>query len=128
MTPKINQKIIKKIADAVAAGNTLEHSAIVGGVGRKCFYNWRRKGRAARSGIFYDLHAALELADAHFVQRSIALIQAHGRQNWQALAWLLERRHPELFGRYDRMQAQQMKDLADELKLLRGELANKLVT
>ena len=68
------------------------------------------------------------MADATFIKRSLALISAHGRQNWQALAWLLERRHPELFGRYDRMQAQQMKDRADELKLLRGELANRQTT
>ena len=35
---------------------------------------------------------------------------------------------PELFDRYDRLQALQIKDIATELKGLRAELANKLVT
>jgi len=122
----IDPKKIKAIATAIADGMSYEYAAVVAGVDRKTCYTWRRKGKTAKSGVFRDLHLALEKADAVFVQRSLALITAHGRQNWQAIAWLLERRHPELFGRYDRLQAQMMTDLSAELRQLRAELANKL--
>lgn len=125
MKDLLNAKMIKAVATAIADGMSYEHAATVAGVDRKTFYVWRKKGRAAKTGIYADLHAALEKADAVFVQRNLATISAHGRQNWQACAWLLERRHPELFGRYDRLQAQHMKELATELKAIRAELANR---
>ena len=128
MKPLLNAKIIKTISAAISNGLSFEYAAITAGINRRTFYVWRKKAKGAKSGVFKELHEALEIADALFVQRSLALISAHGKQNWQAIAWLLERRHPEMFGRYDRMQAQQMKDLADELKLLRGELANRQTT
>lgn len=122
----LDTKKIKAIAGAIAEGLSFEYAATVAGVDRRTFYAWRRKGKTAKSGICRELHLALEKADAVFVQRNLQLISAHGRTNWQALAWLLERRHPELFGRYDRLQAKIMQDLSDELKALRAELANKL--
>ena len=126
MKPRLNAKLIKKITDAITGGLSFEYAATAAGIHRRTFYEWRKKGRAAKSGTFHDLHNALELADALFVQRSLALISAHGRTQWQAVAWLLERRHPELFGRYDRLQVQQMQEVSAELKALRAELANKL--
>ena len=120
--------MIKAVATAIADGMSYEYAATIAGVDRKTFYVWRKKGRAAKTGIYANLHAALEKADAIFVQQNLAIIAAHGRQNWQACAWLLERRHPEMFGRADRMQAQQMKELANELKAIRAELANRQAT
>jgi len=126
MKPLLNAKIVKTISKAISSGLSYEYAAVTAGINRRTFYVWRKKAKTAKSGVFKDLHIALELADALFVQRSVALITAHGRQNWQAIAWLLERRHPELFGRYDRLQAQMMTDLSAELRQLRAELANKL--
>jgi transposase len=125
MKDLLNAKMIKAVATAIADGMSYEYAATIAGVDRKTFYIWRKKGRAAKSGVFHDLHAALEKADAIFVQRNLAIISAHGRTQWQACAWLLERRHPEMFGRADRMQAQQMKELANELKAIRAELASR---
>jgi len=123
----LDQKKIKLIAAAIIAGMTYEYSATIAGIDRRTFYVWRRKGRLAKTGIYRELHTALEKADALFVQKAVALINAHGRTQWQACAWLLERRHPEIFGRYDRLQAKLMQDLSDELKALRAELASKLI-
>ncbi len=121
----LNAKLIKTIARAIENGVSFEHAALLVGVNRRTFYEWRKKGKTAQSGTFKELADALELADAKFIQRSLAIITVHGRSQWQACAWLLERRHPEMFGRYDRLQAQMMKDLANELKTLRAELASR---
>ena len=121
----LNASLIKKLANAVAGGLSFELAAASVGVHRRTFYDWRKKSRAAKSGLFKALYDAIEQADAVFIQRSVAAIQAHGKLSWQAVAWILERRHPELFGKADRLQAQQLKELANELKALRGELANK---
>jgi transposase-like protein len=124
----LSKKHITAIAKAIAAGCPMETAALQAGICRRTLYQWRKTGKQASRGIFFELNTAIEKADATFIKRSLALISAHGRENWQAIAWLLERRHPELFGRYDRMQAQQMKEIAAELKLLRGELANRQTT
>lgn len=40
--------------------------------------------------------------------------------SWQACAWLLERKYPSIFGKSDRLFAQQLQELRQELKLIRA--------
>lgn len=128
-TTGLNQKLIKAIAGAIENGHTFTYAATLAGVNRKTFYKWRQQGRAAsKGGIYSDLNAALEIAEAKFIQTSLARISAHGRISWQAIAWLLERRHPELFGRTDRWMNEQLKGLTEELRQIRAELATRQAT
>jgi hypothetical protein len=46
---------------------------------------------------------AVERAESEFIAETVARIATHGRDNWQALAWILERRWPADFGRQDRI-------------------------
>jgi hypothetical protein len=39
------------------------------------------------------------LAEAEAIKANLETIKAASRDNWPAAAWLLERRHPELFAR-----------------------------
>ena len=125
-TTVLTQKIIKAVASAIEGGHTFTYAATLAGVNRKTFFEWRKRGRAAsKGGIYSDLNAALEIADAKFIQTSLARISAHGRVSWQAIAWLLERRHPELFGKCDRWMNEQLRSLTEELRQIRAELANR---
>jgi hypothetical protein len=87
------------ITAAVAAGSTFEQAAAAAGIHRDTLTEWR-KGKPA----FSD---ALEKAEAMGVVSRLERIQAAGRDGvWQADAWWLERRHPEQWGRRDRVRLQ----------------------
>jgi hypothetical protein len=38
-------------------------------------------------------------AEAEWEVSAITQLRSHGRENWQAIAWLLERRYPERYGK-----------------------------
>lgn len=45
------------------------------------------------------LVVALELAEAEAHAHALEMIRSHGAEHWQAAAWFLERRYPELYAR-----------------------------
>lgn len=81
---------------AVAEGNTHLNAAACAGIAQQTFYRWRDKDREFRE--------RLEKATAEAQALCVKLIRSAAKQgNWQASAWLLERRHPEEWGRHDRV-------------------------
>ena len=77
----LSKKHITAIAKAIAAGCPMETAALQAGICRRTLYQWRKTGKQASRGIFFELNAAIEMADATFIKRSLALISAHGRHN-----------------------------------------------
>jgi hypothetical protein len=41
----------------------------------------------------------LRTAEAEAAERLVGLIEERAKEHWQAAAWMLERRHPDLFGK-----------------------------
>jgi hypothetical protein len=41
----------------------------------------------------------IEFAEAQAIERDLALIQRAALKDWKAAAWILERRHPDMFAR-----------------------------
>lgn len=119
------------LLDGVAVGMSLDDSCQLAGVPRSTFFDWIRKGRQPGARKEYrDLVAKVDLALAQFKQRQLAGIDAAGGEEWQARAWLLERKFPSEFGRRTRLdsnvtvQAQPFIDaskltLAEQEQLLR---------
>lgn len=120
---KLDRRLITAISKAIAAGCDFQTAARLAKVDRRTLYNWRRRGKKESSGVYHELALALDRADADFIAAQLANIQRHSRLAWQASAWLLERRHPELFGRNDRLAAKEMQELRAELAAIRAELA-----
>lgn len=118
----LNKKIIAAICKAVADGATYRVAATVAGVDRRTLYIWRRKGAEGASGLCRELFEQLQQAQGKFIADQLATISRAGRTSWQACAWLLERRHPDLFGRTDRYQAYLLRDLQNELREIKAEL------
>jgi len=96
LTPEVQTAIVQ----AVARGLPYCHARRLAGVGRSTFFNWMALGENLRVGTLYrDFRDAVKRADAQFVVEALGHIQAAGKKQWQAYAWLLERRFPEDFGR-----------------------------
>lgn len=69
------------------------------------FFAWMAKGERAAGGIYREFHDAVKEAEADFQILAVGDIKTAAKgtpdkpAQWQALAWLLERRHPKLWGR-----------------------------
>lgn len=102
-TTKLTPELIKEAARLVAEGNYITHVAQALGISRKTFYNWLEQGARATHGLKREFYEAITKAEAEAVLRNVKIIQKAAETNWQAAAWYLERRYPELFGRKDKI-------------------------
>lgn len=95
---KLNQQTADRILAVLRAGGYDETACAAAGVSRNQFYEWLRRGRAG-DGIYEVFLADVERARAEGESRNVMLIAQAAQANWQAAAWLLERRHPERWAR-----------------------------
>ena len=92
--PKITEQHIRDAEEAQRLGLTYDLTSGYIGIGRSTFYSWLARGRKTPGGIYGRFVDALERGRAKGAALSLARIQraAQGGQ-WQADAWILERRH-----------------------------------
>lgn len=86
---------VDRILMAVRSGTPRIHAGRFAGIADRTMSLW-----LATKPEFKD---AVEKAESEFIAETVARIATHGRDNWQALAWILERRYPADFGRQDRI-------------------------
>jgi len=89
---KLTPEIQKVIVDAISAGGFIETAVTLAGVSKDTFYQWLKRGNREKSGIYRDftdsIKKALATAETHYM----ALIGRAAKTQWQAAAWMLERR------------------------------------
>ena len=102
---KIDPTIIKKIADAVRAGNYIETAAAYAGIHKDTLYQWLKKGAREESGIYREFSDAIKEALAYSEMEDGKTIKRQSRKNWQAAAWRLERRFPQRWGKKETLSA-----------------------
>ena len=71
------------------------------GISRSTFYRWLSRGEKECDGIYHEFYHAVLKAEAKAEIADIAYIKA-GRENWQARAWIRERKNPDRWGRRER--------------------------
>jgi hypothetical protein len=93
---KYSDQRVNRILSAIRQGCTRESAALLGGVSLSLFHQWCQKRP--------EFALAVARADAHFEAKCISQIRKAGTQprNWTSLAFLLERKYPERFGKIDR--------------------------
>jgi transposase len=117
-----------KLLKAIATGVSYSDACAIAGVGYSTFKEWKAKGEAARSGKFADFAADIKKANAVATTKHVQninraaldgetiteiriVVDEDGNEKertttekkvakqWQASAWLLERRKPNEWGR-----------------------------
>lgn len=104
LTPEVRERLL----DAIRSGVTYEVACSHAGIAYSTLRNWVTAAeQGAGDPIKLELLDALKKAEADAEVTCIARIReaATGGQ-WQAAAWLLERRHPERWARRDRVDQQ----------------------
>jgi hypothetical protein len=81
----------KTLLEALAAGNTRKAACAYAGISEDAFARYRAE--------YPDFADDVREAEAKAVIRAVGLILQAGDKDWRALAWWLERRYPEEWGR-----------------------------
>ena len=92
---KYSPEIVKKICDLLKMGNYIHTACDCVGISKDTFYDWIKNKP--------DFSDAIKEAEAKLIARNVQLIATHALKNWQAAAWMLERKFPEEWGKIDRI-------------------------
>ena len=102
---KLNPTIKKQIGDNITLGMPLKFAAEAAGISEVTFYNWMNRGESESKGQFFEFHEYIKECQSKAVQLHLKLITKAATEGaWQASAWILERRHPEEFGRREKIE------------------------
>jgi len=111
---KLTEELVKEICNYIEQGNTYDRACRLAGISDSIFYKWKARGEKEGEGVYFHFLQATLKAGEKFKQTNIDIIQQAAKDGtWQAAAWLLERKHPEEFGRRDRVAISMDGRLAD---------------
>jgi len=99
---KLNPETQSRIIESLKKGHTYDTAAAHADIGISTLYRWLHDGKRARSGKYRDFWEAVKKAESEAKGELVEIVKAQSMKSWQAAAWLLERRHPDEFGRHDR--------------------------
>ena len=128
---KLTPTVQKLICDNIRLGMAYERAAVCAGVCEATFYLWKKKGeQATRKTVYSEFLEALQVAETEGEQHSLATIRAaamggreftetsteyvdgvlakqrttvkHVLPQWQAAAWILERRNPKHWAKLEK--------------------------
>ena len=118
---KLTAEVQRLVVEALQAGNYIETAAALAGVHKDTLYEWLKRGRGQPRGVYRAFSDAVEKAMAIAEVRGVELVTRAGEgtptvlnaqgqvvtpgipPQWQAMAWRLERKYPEKWGRRQRL-------------------------
>lgn len=103
--PKLTKSLQNTLVKAFEAGHYVEDACAIAGIHKQSYYNWMTRGENGNRENrldrpyceFFDAVKKAQTGDKH-----LAHIADNG--NWQARAWVLERRQPEKWALSSRLQ------------------------
>jgi len=99
---KLTPEITNQIAEILGAGNWIGTACDKVDITRECFYEWIRRGERAwdvdREPVNYvEFATRIKAVMAQVEIDSVEELRS-APERWQAVAWWLERRHPDRWG------------------------------
>jgi len=102
---KLTPEVADKICQAIAGGNYREVAAAWAGIGERTLREWMQRGESPRSR-YHDFRRRVLEAEQAAEIRAVGLIMAKAATDPVHAQWWLQRKHPERWGRKDRLQAE----------------------
>lgn len=104
---KLNKRMIKDAEKLLKGGNYVETICEYLGIGKSTWYRWLAEGEQANSGIKREFWDAIKKAEAEAEIRLVTDLQKIAKNNnqWQGIAWILERKYPDRWGKRERVEA-----------------------
>jgi transposase len=110
MKPKLNEEMIAKLCKPIAEGNYFVVACRLAGISEQSFYSWLKQAEAdIKAGVesrFTELYESVKRAESEAEAKMIQVVISNAveSKNWVSAMTFLERRHPERWGRKDRIQ------------------------
>lgn len=125
---KLTPETEKLLAEATALGMSKYAAAKLVGIEHTTFYRWMEQGeadiQADRQTEYTHLCTTIKAAEAAFQAYALQVIHDAAPKQWQAAAWLLERRNPEEWAlKKDRTEAASPELIAAAVRHLEKEVA-----
>lgn len=105
---KFTPQVRKKILEGAKAGMWRKDAAAYAGVSREALHDWleiadkqEMAGLSETDSAFIHFSHDLAIAEAQHKFGLVGRITAASIKDWKAAAWLLERKHPDEYGRKD---------------------------
>ena len=96
---KLTPEVIKEASTILAAGNYETVAIEYIGVDQGTWYRWKADGKkhfeSGKKSIQREFYEAIKKATAKCEISSVAIILSASKKQWQAAAWLLERKFGE---------------------------------
>lgn len=108
LTPEVHEAFVKAIAEGL---NYTQACAVIG-ISHTTCRKWRVKGKSG-GGIYGSFVADIKRAEAEAIRQHLAAVTSARDKSWQAAAWWLERKYPELYGQQRHEIAEIKKTLAE---------------
>lgn len=104
---KLDSDTQRKFIDAVREGLPYSTACALAGIGETTFAVWRQRADAEPDSPYAGFMRALKEAEAEAEAANVKRIRsAADNGQWQAAAWILERRHPDKWARTERQEQQ----------------------
>lgn len=116
---KYTPETVAVILEALKNGATHELACQAGGVSHQTFAEWTR--------LYPEFLEGIKRIEAETAQRWLAYIEAAAPKEWQAAAWLLERRYHQSYSRRTIDKAVQVQITADDLSKMTDEQLDDLI-
>lgn len=102
---KLTPELIDQVVTAIRLGNYAQTACELVGIGTTTYYRWLETAEKSGSpAIYREFRDALKQAEAEAEVRTVArIMRAAEDGTWQASAWYLERKHPEKWGKNDKI-------------------------
>lgn len=125
---KLSPEIEKLIGEAIALGMSKHKAAKMVGIEHTTLYRWVEQGEADiqsdQDTAYSTLCTTINQAEAAFQGYALQMIHDAAVKQWQAAAWLLERRNPEEWAlKKDRVEAASPELIAAAVRHLEKEVA-----
>ena len=100
LTPELQDRVVQ----ALRVGNYATVAIQYAGISEHTYYEWLVRGEREPGSIYGEFFRAVRKAEADAEVEGVAIIEQAGRKEWQARAWLLERKYPYKWGRFERQE------------------------
>lgn len=101
----LNPETHHKIVMYIKAGGYIETAAVAAGVHKTTLYDWLKKATKEKEGPYRAFADDVDKALAESEMMDVGRISKAAQDGvWQAAAWRLERKHPERWGRREKIE------------------------
>jgi len=102
---KLTQKLVDEAAELIRNGNYANVACRALGISETSWYNWLKDAENENTSplkrVFFE---AIKEAEAQAERDYLEVIKKASDKHWQAAAWWLERKFPDKWGRFQRVE------------------------